>query len=97
LRGARARLYRQSVFKHAFEGKLTADWRATSPNKLEDPETSQRSKMERSKVAPRHCGALQNAILGTQFEMPTLSFPQNTLHQTNENGPDECPGRNDLA
>ncbi|MGP9805928.1 restriction endonuclease subunit S [Paracoccus sp. NSM] len=32
-------LYRQSLLKAAFEGRLTADWRAANPDKLEDPET----------------------------------------------------------
>lgn len=38
---ARAHLktYRQSLLKAAFEGKLTADWRAANPDKLEPPET----------------------------------------------------------
>lgn len=36
---ARAGLYRQSLLKHAFEGHLTADWRAANPDKHEDPET----------------------------------------------------------
>jgi type I restriction enzyme S subunit len=36
---ARLALYRQSVLKAAFEGRLTADWRAENPDKLEDPET----------------------------------------------------------
>ena len=36
---ARAGLYRQSLLKHAFEGHLTADWRAANSDKLEDPET----------------------------------------------------------
>lgn len=31
--------YRQSVLKHAFEGKLTEDWRAKNADKLEAPET----------------------------------------------------------
>lgn len=37
---ARAQLktYRQSLLKAAFEGKLTADWRAANPDKLEPPE-----------------------------------------------------------
>lgn len=41
LRAARdkAGLYRQSLLKHAFEGYLTADWRAANPDKLEAPET----------------------------------------------------------
>ena len=32
-------LYRQSLLKAAFQGKLTADWRAANPDKLETPET----------------------------------------------------------
>lgn len=35
---ARLSLYRQSVLKAAFEGRLTADWRAENPDKLEAPE-----------------------------------------------------------
>ena len=31
--------YRQALLKAAFEGKLTADWRADNPDKLEPPET----------------------------------------------------------
>ena len=40
LKKARRRLevYRQSVLKHAFEGKLTAQWRAENKDKLETPE-----------------------------------------------------------
>ena len=38
---ARAQLktYRQALLKAAFEGKLTADWRAANPDQLEPPET----------------------------------------------------------
>lgn len=32
-------LYRQSLLKSAFEGRLTADWRAQNPDRLEAPET----------------------------------------------------------
>ncbi len=32
-------LYRQSLLKSAFEGRLTADWRAQNADKLEDPDT----------------------------------------------------------
>jgi type I restriction enzyme S subunit len=32
------KVYRQAVLKHAFEGKLTADWRAANPDKLETAE-----------------------------------------------------------
>ncbi len=40
LKTARAQLavYRQVVLKHAFEGKLTADWRKKNKGKLETPE-----------------------------------------------------------
>ena len=40
LKAARAKLnvYRQSVLKHAFEGKLTAQWREENKDKLETPE-----------------------------------------------------------
>ena len=31
-------LYRQSLLKSAFEGRLTADWRAKNPDKLDSPE-----------------------------------------------------------
>ena len=31
-------LYRQSLLKSAFEGRLTADWRAKNPDKLESPD-----------------------------------------------------------
>ncbi|HCC0306761.1 TPA: restriction endonuclease subunit S [Legionella pneumophila] len=32
------KVYRQSILKHAFEGKLTAKWREENPDKLETPE-----------------------------------------------------------
>ena len=32
------KVYRQAVLKHAFEGKLTAQWRAENKDKLESPE-----------------------------------------------------------
>lgn len=33
------KLYRQSLLKAAFQGRLTADWRKANPDKLENPET----------------------------------------------------------
>lgn len=36
---AQLRLYRQSLLKSAFQGRLTADWRAANPDKLQSPET----------------------------------------------------------
>ena len=32
------KVYRQAVLKHAFEGKLTAQWREENKDKLEKPE-----------------------------------------------------------
>ncbi|OIP14738.1 MAG: hypothetical protein AUK53_04940 [Betaproteobacteria bacterium CG2_30_59_46] len=34
---AQLKVYRQALLKHAFEGKLTAQWRAANPDKLEPP------------------------------------------------------------
>lgn len=36
---AQLKLYRQSLLKAAFQGRLTADWRKANANKLETPET----------------------------------------------------------
>ena len=36
---AQLKLYRQSLLKTAFQGRLTAEWRAANPDKLETPET----------------------------------------------------------
>jgi|LNFM01.1.fsa_nt_gb type I restriction enzyme S subunit len=35
---AQLKLYRQSLLKHAFEGKLTEDWRAANTDKLDTPD-----------------------------------------------------------
>ncbi|MBI1339325.1 hypothetical protein GC169_03820 [bacterium] len=42
--------YRQSVLKHAFEGKLTEDWRARNADKLEAPETIRKSALDARKL-----------------------------------------------
>ncbi len=43
-------LYRQSLLKSAFEGRLTADWRARNADKLEAPDTLlERAEYERDK------------------------------------------------
>jgi type I restriction enzyme S subunit len=45
---AQLKTYRQALLKHAFEGKLTAEWRAENQDKLETAETLlQRIKAER--------------------------------------------------
>ena len=60
LKTARAKLnvYRQAVLKHAFEGKLTAQWREENKDKLEKPEQLlARIKQER---AERYEAQLEN-------------------------------------
>ena len=55
LKTARAQLdvYRQAVLKHAFEGKLTAQWREENKDKLETPEQLlARIKQERKTADP---------------------------------------------
>lgn len=57
---ARAQLktYRQALLKAAFEGKLTAPWRAANPDKLKSPETLlSRIRTERD---TRHAAALDD-------------------------------------
>ena len=53
LKTARAQLavYRQAVLKHAFEGKLTADWRKKNKGKLETPEQLL-ARIKREREAP---------------------------------------------
>ena len=56
LKTARRQLevYRQSILKHAFEGKLTAQWREENKDKLETPELLlARIKQERSAIYER--------------------------------------------
>ena len=52
LKTARAQLnvYRQAVLKHAFEGKLTAQWREQNKDKLESPE-QMLARIKRERVA----------------------------------------------
>jgi type I restriction enzyme S subunit len=58
-------LYRQSLLKAAFEGRLTADWRAANPDKLEDPETLlARIRTERDARYKQALDDWQNALSG---------------------------------
>ena len=58
------RLYRQSVLKHAFEGKLTAHWRAANPNGRQSPETllaqPNKGRKPRRKKQPENDGGARN-------------------------------------
>ena len=55
LKAARAKLniYRQAVLKHAFEGKLTAQWREENKDKLETPEQLLARIAQERKIAHR--------------------------------------------
>lgn len=49
------KVYRQALLKHAFEGKLTAGWRAQNPDKLESADTLQpRIQQEREARYQQH-------------------------------------------
>ena len=65
LKTARRQLevYRQSVLKHAFEGKLTAQWREENKDKLETPEQLlARSKKERMAYSERRFQEWRRAV-----------------------------------
>ncbi len=65
LKTARAKLnvYRQTVLKHAFEGKLTAQWREENKDKLEKPEQlSARIKQERAARYQRQLREWETAV-----------------------------------
>ena len=65
LKTARAQLkvYRQSVLKHAFEGKLTAEWREDNKDKLETSEQLRaRIKQERTARYERHLKEWKAAV-----------------------------------
>ena len=65
LRTARRQLevYRQSVLKHAFEGKLTAQWREDNKDKLEKPqELLARVKRERVAYSERQFQEWRSAV-----------------------------------
>ena len=65
LRTAREQLkaYRQALLKHAFEGKLTAEWRAESPDKLESAEALlERIRTEREERYEEQLADWQGAV-----------------------------------
>lgn len=70
LRVARRQLgvYRQSLLKQAFEGKLTAQWRAQNPDKLESP----------SSLLAR-IQSTRQARAGTKKTTPLVPFPATEL------------------
>jgi type I restriction enzyme S subunit len=60
---AQLKTYRQALLKHAFEGKLTADWRAANADRLETPEALlSRIRKEREARYARAFDAWQTAL-----------------------------------
>ena len=56
-------LYRQSLLKSAFEGRLTADWRAENPEKLESPDVLLgRIHEERNAALPATIGGVEDGF-----------------------------------
>ena len=56
-------LYRQSLLKQAFEGKLTAPWRAQNPDQLESPDQLlQRIEQERQALYEAHLREWEAAV-----------------------------------
>jgi type I restriction enzyme S subunit len=57
------KIYRQSVLKHAFEGKLTEPWRAANPDKVGNAETLlQQIQQERQQRYQRQLSNWQQAV-----------------------------------
>ncbi|RBW54765.1 restriction endonuclease subunit S [Ruegeria sp. A3M17] len=99
LRAARdkAGLYRQSLLKHAFEGHLTADWRAANPDKLEDPETLlARIQEERDARYKQSLDDWQDALVkwrvdGEEAKKPAKPKRQKALLALDEEDDEELP------
>lgn len=93
---ARAQLktYRQALLKAAFEGKLTADWRAANPYKLQPPETLlARIRAEREARQVRALGDWRKAVANWQAggevgRKPTKPRPFNVDLSAVANGDD---------
>jgi type I restriction enzyme, S subunit len=58
--GEQLSAYRQSLLKYAFEGKLTADWRASNPNKLESGQATLDRLRESRTAACERASSLKN-------------------------------------
>ena len=94
LKTARRQLeaYRQSVLKHAFEGKFTAQWREENKDKLETPEQMlARIKRERAVHDRRQLDAWQAAVKEWQEDGKTGPKPPKPRAPANIDGMDAGP------
>ena len=72
------KVYRQALLKHAFEGKLTAQWRADNPDKLETADAFlKRIQTEREQRYQQQLADWEAA--GKQGRMPKPPEPQDSL------------------
>ena len=84
LKTARAQLdvYRQAVLKHAFEGKLTAQWRKENRDKIETPEQLlARIKQERAARYDRQLQEWKSCCqrMGGEGSAEARSLPKRSL------------------
>lgn len=79
---AQLKVYRQALLKHAFEGKLTAQWRAENPDKLETAEALleriQRERTERyqQQLADWEAGGKQGSKPKAPKPLPPLTIEE---------------------
>ena len=74
---AQLKVYRQAVLKHAFEGKLTAQWREENKDKLETPEQLlARIKQEREARYGRQLQGWKSAVKGWEDSGKSGKKPQ---------------------
>lgn len=74
LKQARAQLavYRQALLKHAFEGKLTADWRAAHPDQLESADQLlARIRAEREARSKQNSGKTNKPRKSPEISLPS--------------------------
>lgn len=75
---AQLKVYRQALLKHAFEGKLTAQWRADNPDKLETADALlERLQQERTDCYHKQVAAWEAA--GKQGSKPKAPKPLASL------------------
>lgn len=83
----RLKLYRQSLLKHAFEGKLTADWRAANAEKLESPFQiltrlkAEREGRHRQQLADWKASTASVTLTGKKQRIPAKPRPLKALRE----------------
>ena len=76
---AQLKVYRQALLKHAFEGKLTAQWRADNPDKLETADAllariqRERAERYRQQIANWEAGGKQGSKPKAPKPLPHLT------------------------